>query len=204
MFLAETWLDEVRLNGLCDTLLLKNFFGVSRITRGGGLAIFWKQDFDLQVVNSSPNFIDTIINCDKDDVWWFISFYGAPGTSRHPESWNLLRGLNTLTFIPWLCAGDFNEITKIDEKLGGWTRPNNQTQDFRDVIDEVGFRDLGYVGSKFTWVKHYSNGPIIWEHLETEPLVQKSGSAYFSLFRWCIWNVGCPTISPSISTLWGF
>ena len=119
MFLAETWLDEVRLSGLCDTLLLKNFFGVSRITRGGGLAIFWKQNFDLQVVNSSPNFIDTIINCSKDHVWRFISFYRAPETSRHPESWNLLRGLNTLTFIPWLCAGDFNEITKTDEKLGG-------------------------------------------------------------------------------------
>ena len=103
MFLAETWLDEVRLNGLCDTLLLKNFFGVSRITRGAGLAIFWKQDFDLKVVNSSPNFIDTIINHRKDDVWRFISFYGAPETSRNSESWNLLRGLNTLTLFHGLC-----------------------------------------------------------------------------------------------------
>lgn len=80
---------------MCDTLLLTKFFGVPRITRGGGLAIFWKQDFDLQVGNSSPNFIDTIINRGKDDVWWFISFYGALETSRHSESWNL-PGLNII------------------------------------------------------------------------------------------------------------
>ncbi|XP_050289699.1 uncharacterized protein LOC126727832 [Quercus robur] len=39
-------------------------------------------------------------------------------------------------------------------------------QDFRDVIDECGFRDLGYMGSKFTWAKHYSDGTIIWERLD--------------------------------------
>ena len=31
----------------------------------------------------------------------------------------------------------------------------------------------------------------------TEPLLQKSGSGYFLLFRWCIWNMACPTINPS-------
>lgn len=29
-------------------------FGVSRIQRGDGLAMFWKQDIDLKVVDSSP------------------------------------------------------------------------------------------------------------------------------------------------------
>ena len=78
----------------------------------------------------------------------------------------LIEGAQHTNFIPWLYAGDFNEITKIDEKLGGRTQPNNLMQDFRDVIDEVSFQDLGYVGSKFTWVKHYLNEPIIWECLD--------------------------------------
>lgn len=39
-------------------------------------------------------------------------------------------------------------------------------QDFWDMVDECGFRDLGYVGSKFTWAKHYMDGTTIWECLE--------------------------------------
>ena len=48
--------------------------------------------------------------------------------------------------MPWICAGDFNEITRAHEKLGGRLRPFRQMQEFRDVLDECGFRDLGYVG----------------------------------------------------------
>ena len=31
-------------------------------------------------------------------------------------------------------------------------------QQFRDVIDECGFIDLGFEGFKFTWCKHFTNG----------------------------------------------
>lgn len=62
--------------------------------------------------------------------------------------------------------GDFNEITKQDEKKGGAFRPHNQMQLFRDVIDECNFMDLGYVGPKFTWNKHFENGHSIWVRLD--------------------------------------
>ena len=38
-------------------------------------------------------------------------------------------------------------------------------QQFREVIDECGFMDLGFEGSKFTWSKHFENGVSIWERL---------------------------------------
>ena len=37
---------------------------------------------------------------------------------------------------------------------------------FRDVLDKCGFIDLGYVGSPFTWQKHFANGHSIWERLD--------------------------------------
>lgn len=42
-------------------------FGVSRITRGGGLALFWKKDVELRVENYSQNYIDAVINKGKED-----------------------------------------------------------------------------------------------------------------------------------------
>lgn len=68
-----------------------------------------------------------------------------------------MRTLNSRQNRPWLCAGDFNEIIRHDEKLGGPRRDHNQMQLLRNVIDECGFMDLGFVGSKFTWAGHFDD-----------------------------------------------
>ena len=39
-------------------------------------------------------------------------------------------------------------------------------QQFKEVIDECGFMDLGFEGSKFTWSKHFESGVSIWERLD--------------------------------------
>ena len=60
--------------------------------------------------------------------------------------------------MSWLCARDFNEITRLNEKKGGRLRPYNQMKNFQDVLDECGLLDLCFVGSKFTWFKNFANG----------------------------------------------
>ena len=37
---------------------------------------------------------------------------------------------------------------------------------FRDVLDECRFLDLGFVGSRFTWSKHFADSHSIWERLD--------------------------------------
>ena len=122
----------------------------SKVTQGGGLVLLWRSDFDLTIVNSFLNYIDAVINADKENPWHFTGFYGYPETHKHSESWHILRTLNHNSPLSWLCASDFNEIVKSHEKLGGRTRPKNQMRDFRDVLDECSFTDLDYVGQKYT------------------------------------------------------
>ena len=50
--------------------------------------------------------------------------------------------------------------------LGGARRPHNQMQQFREAIDECGFVDLGFEGSKYTWSKHFENGVSIYERFD--------------------------------------
>ena len=38
-------------------------------------------------------------------------------------------------------------------------------QPFRKALDEYGFMDMGFVGSKFTWHKHLTDY-IVWEWLD--------------------------------------
>ena len=44
---------------------------------------------------------------------------------------------------------------------GGGIRPHGQMQAFHDIIDECGFMDLGYVGSRFTWHKYFDNYTVL-------------------------------------------
>ena len=123
MFLAETWLVEARLASIRDSLQFDHYYGVSKVNHGGGLALFWKKDFDLWVVSSSLIHIDTVICEGTEKAWRFTGFYGALETHRRSISWNLLRNLHNQFSLPWLCGGDFNEHVKSHEKKGGRPRP---------------------------------------------------------------------------------
>ena len=114
----------------------------------------------------SKNYIDAIINKNRENEWQFIEFYGKSKTKKRFESWDLLRSLDRTFQISWLCVGDFNELIRSNEKLGGNKRSHNQMYLFRDVIDKCKFIDLGYLGSKFTWRKQFARNQSIWEKLD--------------------------------------
>ena len=58
-------------------------------------------------------------------------------------------------------AGDFNEILFLHEKLEGAPRNETAMREFREVVDECGFMDLGYVGKKFTWRGKHGDGMVL-------------------------------------------
>ena len=139
---------------------------VPRTTRGGGLVLFWKNSVNLKVVGSYRYYIDAVINKNERDEWRFTGFYGEPDVAKRNEAWAKLKSLNNNQNIPWLCVGDYNEITRQEEKRGGALRSFNQMQLFRDLIDECGLMDLGFVGPKYSWSKHFESGQSIWERLD--------------------------------------
>ena len=38
-------------------------------------------------------------------------------------------------------------------------------EEFRDVLNECGFHDLGYSGNKFTWCNGHWEGHTVWKRL---------------------------------------
>ena len=151
VFLAETWANEDRLTKLCDDLLFNEKWVVPKVTRASGLALLWKNSVQIGVESSSLNHIDVIVNKGKDDSWRFTGIYGMPETGRKHKTWDLLRILHRKFNLPWLVAGDFNGILLLHEKLGGALRSETAMRDFREVMDDCGLMDLGYVGKKYTW-----------------------------------------------------
>ena len=60
----------------------------------------------------------------------FTRFYGNPDTSKRDESWDLMRHLKPFSPRPWLCVGDFNEITEQHKKEGANPRKESQMEKF--------------------------------------------------------------------------
>ena len=67
MFLAETWIDEVRLKNVMRKIKFENIFIAPRTNRGGGLVLFWRSSINVIVDGSSKNYIDAIINKNQEN-----------------------------------------------------------------------------------------------------------------------------------------
>lgn len=125
LFLAEILTDEARLEQVHRNIDFDHRWVVPREGRERGLVLFWKSIINLKIDGSHRSYIDAFIDKDTENECHFTSFYGEPRTNGRLEAWKKLKHLNSHPGVPWLCIGDFNEITKHDEKLGGAIRSHN-------------------------------------------------------------------------------
>ena len=109
-----------------------NCLTVDCVGRGGGLALLWMNEIEAEILSFSNNHID-------GSFWRFTGFYGSPEVIHRDQSWDLRRMLNDTNNMPWLCAGDFNEILATDEKMGGSLRPLRQIENFKRVLQDCRF-----------------------------------------------------------------
>ena len=83
----------------------------------GGLGLFWNQDLNLQILESSPNVIDTLIEFEGKQ--FYSSFvYGNPDRTQRKLLWDHLLSIATAREAPWFITGDLNDILCGDEKDG--------------------------------------------------------------------------------------
>jgi hypothetical protein len=102
-----------------------------------------------------------------NNPWWKITgFYGNPVCARRADSWELLKFLSTCHPVPWLCAGDFNEVVTQEEKEGSNLRKESQMTGFREALEACRLGDLGFSGSPFTWSNRRSDGTFTKERLD--------------------------------------
>ena len=124
---------------------------VDKMGRGEGLALLWTNAVNVEVTSFSNKHIDVLVGESEDQrKWRFTGFYGKPDMRKRHESWDLLRRLKDCSMLSWLYIGDFNEIMRSEEKLGGAQRPIRQIENFREVVVDCGLNELKLNGKKFT------------------------------------------------------
>ncbi|CAL8164027.1 unnamed protein product [Prunus armeniaca] len=73
----------------------------------------------------------------------------GPNAVKRVKMWDYLSFVAASHNMPWLIAGDFNELLTADEKFGGVLECKSKV--FRNWVDGNEMIDLSYSGPKFTW-----------------------------------------------------
>ncbi|XP_028113864.1 uncharacterized protein LOC114311894 [Camellia sinensis] len=126
---------------------MQGCFTVDRVELSGGLALLWVGELQIQIKSYSKGHVDSIILTESGATsWQFTGFYGNPNTSLRGDSWELLRRLQDQMNLPWVCAGDFNEILYAHEKSRMAARSQRQMDGFRQVLSDCDLADLDFDG----------------------------------------------------------
>ncbi|OMO50714.1 Endonuclease/exonuclease/phosphatase [Corchorus capsularis] len=165
IFLSETKRKKNEMDWIRYRLGYDNCFTVECVGRAGDLALLWSNDISIHILSYSNSHIDAAIDNNSLNPWRFTGFYGSPQTNHLRNSWNLLRLLHSQFSLPWLCAGDFNEIISNEEKHGGAWRLEHQMRLFRDIIEDCELNDLPVLGPLKTWSRRI-NGEMVYERLD--------------------------------------
>ncbi|XP_020272640.1 uncharacterized protein LOC109847811 [Asparagus officinalis] len=67
---------------------------------------------------------------------------------------------------PWLLSGDFNSVTSDEEKLGGVTLTDADTQDFTNFIKDCDLSQLKTIGCYYTWNNKQDPVSRVWSRLD--------------------------------------
>lgn len=78
----------------------------------------------------------------------------------------MLQHLKSKTSLPWLCFGDFNEITKPSEKKGGSSRSLSQMVAFQNALLSYGLHEINTSGVKYTWSNNIFDSTYTKEKLD--------------------------------------
>ncbi|XP_074297839.1 uncharacterized protein LOC141628625 [Silene latifolia] len=141
--------------------------GTDSIGRSAGVALLWKEGVEVDVISTSAHHLDVFVKgLFGVDVWRLTGFYGWARHEDKWRSWQLLRELHTMSNLPWVVIGDFNEILFEHEKSGGNTREQSVMDAFREVTDECSLIDIGYNGNPFTWWNMRGEYEAVFERLD--------------------------------------
>lgn len=166
MFLMETRCDHSKLEKLRLKLGYYGKLVVDCVGQSGGLCMFWSNDLVVELLTYSQAHIDVRIRQGDGSYWRFTGFYGHPVPSQRIHSWTLNRRLAAMFDLPWVYIGDFNEIQREDEKVGGGRKIWRDISNFREALTDSGLEDMGFLGPKFTWSNKREGQSMIMERLD--------------------------------------
>lgn len=119
-----------------------------------GIWFCWNGDStNLEIISLLSKLL-LLLSLSKTNGGALTAVYGSSQAAIRRGLWSMidmLTGNFERINLSWLLTGDFNDIISLTEKKGGNSTFTNTC--FSNCIERIALMDLGFRGSKFTWVK---------------------------------------------------
>ncbi|GLT87976.1 hypothetical protein SLE2022_060240 [Rubroshorea leprosula] len=172
MLIVETKIGGDQAKAKATSLGFPKFHIVDSDGLAGGLWLLWN-DYEVlvDVVATSSQAIHAVVKVTNQPLlssnsWFLSSIYGRPTFEIRTELWQELGSMSRVISSPWMIIGDFNDVVDQSEKFGGGSISQTRVCAYLNCMNDCNMQDLGYVGSKFTWVNMRFNGGLIRERLD--------------------------------------
>jgi exonuclease III len=128
-----------------------SFVELPSIGASGGILVAWRNSVGTTgETRVDEHSISVQFRLQDGQTWWLTCVYGPQGSEEKIHFLQELRDIRSAAHGPWIIAGDFNLIYKVEDKNN-----NNYNRAmmgrFRRLIDDLGLRDIPLHGRKFTW-----------------------------------------------------
>ena len=166
--ITETRLDGPRADGIIRKLPFDGAYSTETIGFAGGIWLLWRSDsVSLDILSATEQEIHAIVQVRSFSQHWLLSaIYGSPRFREMCILWNNLRVLSVRHNLPWAVMGDFNDVTKEEEKKGGNGICRKRVFKYTDCMDFCNLLDLGFSGSIFTWTNKRDISGLIQQRLD--------------------------------------
>ncbi|XP_010513742.1 PREDICTED: uncharacterized protein LOC104789794 [Camelina sativa] len=129
---------------------------VDPVGLSGGLALFWKPSYEVEVISADHRIID--VKAKLGSLSFYVScVYGDPVSSLRQGVWDSLVDIGVSRDAPWLVIGDLNEMVSNTEKLGGPARAESSFFPFRNMILDCRLREVSSIGNRLSWAGKRNN-----------------------------------------------
>lgn len=155
--LLEPKVSGIIADKICNKMGFSEWARVEALGFSGGIWAFWKDDWEVKITNSHPQFITMEIHDRTHTKWYLTVVYASPNVQLRRKLWAALKTSDQKLGIPHLIAGDFNSVTSAEEVSHPINFANHRCTDFNNWIFQEGLIDLGYSGPNFTWMRGREN-----------------------------------------------
>ncbi|XP_028105122.1 uncharacterized protein LOC114304168 [Camellia sinensis] len=154
--MMETKIDLSSMGSFFNKLGFTASSHIDPVGKSGGIWVLWDLfKATVKALEVNAQVIHAKIQRDNHADWILSAVYASPIPRNHDLLWANLESIANNMNLPWLVAGDFNDIASQGEKRSlSPTFSHARTRRFNARMNRCNLIDLGCFGPQLTW----SNG----------------------------------------------
>ena len=152
MIFVETKVSGERARRISKNLDLDGAIFSNSIGLTGGLWVLWNfAQVKISELASTEEEVHVVVTSTAKPPWLLSTIYASPQFAERHLFWENLEYVASFHSVPWVIAGDFNEVLMGDDKFGGSSINIDRALRFQECMDICRMINIGFSGPRFTW-----------------------------------------------------